>query len=308
MRRSFLENVGGVRIAGLAYGDPARPPVVLLHGIRDHASSLEPIAEALAPRFHVLAPHLRGHGDSEKPGSYSMAELVADLRGLIRARGLRRPVLVGHSLGGQIVSRYAGLFDDVAALVCIEGLGPPRMGEQTRDGRRARLRERVEMLLEGRSRPAPLADLDVAIERFRRRNPRLSDKRVVLLVEQGTEPAPGGGVRWKWAPETQQVWTTFSAEETEELWTCVRCPVLVVTAAESASYWTFRDLASPMSEDRFRVELERKLALFPDVEHVVVPDAGHMVHYDQPDAVSEVLIDFLGRRAQAVSGSGVAIR
>ncbi len=293
---SFQFRAGGVRLAGLAYGDASRAPLVLVHGIRDHAGSFDPIARALAQDYFVLAPDLRGHGDSDKPGSYAMADLVADLRALVLERALVRPALLGHSLGGQIAARYAGLFDDVAALISVEGLGPPRAQDVTPEARRARLRERMAGLLEAPGPREPLADLDAALARFRARNPRLAPERARRLVERGTEPAPGGGLRWKWTPEVQRIWSTLGIDDTEEIWSWIRCPVLVVTAADSASYWTRRGLSDSLAPEAYAADLERKLARFADVEHVVVDGAGHMLHYDQPDALVRVARDFLKRR------------
>jgi pimeloyl-ACP methyl ester carboxylesterase len=293
----FAVESGGLRLAGLAWGDPAAPPLVLVHGIRDHALSFDPIARALAADFRVLAPDLRGHGESPRTGSYAMAEFVADVDALVAGLGLERPVLVGHSLGGQIVLRYAGLFDEVpAAVVSIEGLGPPRRAaEAAAEARRARLRERVRSLREAPEPREPLPDFAAALARFRQRNPRLSEARARALVERGTEPAPAGGVRFRFDPEVSKVWTTLSPDENEEVWSWVRCPVLVVTAADSARYWRGRGL-SEVEGAEFDADHARKLALFADLEHVLVPDAGHMIHYDQPDVLARALTDFLKRR------------
>ena len=296
--REFELTVGQARIRGLEYGDPALRPLVLVHGIRDHGWSLDPIARAFAAEYRVVVPHLRGHGDSEPAGSYAMADLVGDLAALVDARSLSRPVLVGHSLGGQIVAQYAGIFDDVpAALVCIEGLGPPRRaGEATGAGRRELLRERIRASAAGYPAGEALPDLDAAIERFRQRNPSLSEDRARFLVERGTEPHPSGGLRWKWDPDAQKVWTTVSPDENEERWGWVRCPVLIVTASDSARYWTQRGLSEPLPASAFEADLRRKIGCFADAESVVIEAAGHMVHFDQPDTLILALRDFLKRR------------
>jgi pimeloyl-ACP methyl ester carboxylesterase len=295
--KRFQIESGRARIAGLSYGDSARPPLLFVHGIRDHALAFDPIARALAADFRVLAPDLRGHGESSRALSYSMAEFVADVDALVAAFDLHRPVLVGHSLGGQIALRYAGLFDEVpAAVVSVEGLGPPRLaGESAPAARRARLRERIRALREPESPREPLADLDAALARFRARNPRLSEARARALVERGTEPDPDGGLRFRFDPDASKVWTSAPQDETEEIWSWIGCPTLVVTAADSARYWTRVGLARASAAE-FDADLARKLALFGDVEHVVIPDAGHMIHYDQPDALLHALRDFLKRR------------
>jgi pimeloyl-ACP methyl ester carboxylesterase len=289
---------GEVRIRGLDYGDPSLPAMVVVHGMRDHAHSFDPVARAFLGEFRVLVPDLRGHGRSDRPGSYAMAQFVADLHALVLAFSLDRPVLVGHSLGGQIAAHYAGLFAEIpAALLCIEGLGPPRRPEdRSAQGRRERMRERTIALLE-RSEPREgLADLEAAVARFRARHPRLPAARARSLVEHATEPGPGGGLRWRWAPEVHRVWSTIGLDETEEVWSWIRSPVLVVTASESASWWTRRGLSEPILPSEFSAELERKLAIFADAEHVIIEGSGHMVHYDQPEALVGAMRDFLGRR------------
>jgi pimeloyl-ACP methyl ester carboxylesterase len=305
----FEIEVAGVGLAGLAYGEATRPAMVLVHGIRDHAWSLDPIARAFADAYRVWVPHLRGHGDSQKPGSYSMAEFVADLAGLVERFELSRPVLVGHSLGGQIVAQYAGVFDDVpAAVINVEGLGPPRPPEAADpETGRALARRRIRELGAGVPAREPLADVAAAIERFGERNPRLSPERMRLLVERGVEPHPAGGVRWKWAPEASRVWGTVSPDEMERYWSWIRCPVQIVTASGSAAYWARAGLASGLDPERFTAELERKLSRFADAESVAIDEAGHMVHYDQPDALVRVMRDFLERRLERAAGAGAGV-
>ena len=92
----------GLRLHFADWGNEAAPPIILLHGGRDHGRSWDGIARALQPHFHVMAPDLRGHGDSEwaKGSSYSLADHVYDLTHLVGAG--REAVLVGHSFGGMI--------------------------------------------------------------------------------------------------------------------------------------------------------------------------------------------------------------
>ena len=94
---------------------PALPPLVIVHGLRDHSHSFDDLARGLLDRFHVLALDLRGHGDSETTPYYGFGHFVLDLHNLIRALRLERPVLIGHSMGGEIVANYAGCFPDVPA-------------------------------------------------------------------------------------------------------------------------------------------------------------------------------------------------
>ena len=87
-------------------------PVVMLHGMRDVALSLLPIAEAIAETHPVFLMDLRGHGDSDKPGGYAMVQLVYDLHVVMSELVGTSAVLFGHSLGGHVVCRFAALFPD----------------------------------------------------------------------------------------------------------------------------------------------------------------------------------------------------
>lgn len=100
-RRSVL--VDGCAINYLAWGDAARPPLVLVHGGLAHAQWWSPLAPLLARHYHVVAPDLSGHGDSGRRSAYSLEAWAADVMAVCgEACGGSAPVLVGHSLGGQI--------------------------------------------------------------------------------------------------------------------------------------------------------------------------------------------------------------
>src|SRR5688500_6076951 len=112
-------------------GVPAGEPVVLVHGFLDLAWGWRLVAERLATRYRVVAPDLRGHGDSDwigRGGYYHFFDYVADLDDVVGR--LRAPVrLVGHSMGGSVASYLAGARPErIARLALLEGQGPP---EQT---------------------------------------------------------------------------------------------------------------------------------------------------------------------------------
>src|SRR5215475_9475030 len=116
-----------LRLHYVDWGNPTKPPLLLLHGGRDHCRNWDWAAAALRDDWHVLAPDLRGHGDSawSTDGSYAIAGYIYDLAQLVHQQRLAPVTIVAHSLGGQIALRYAGLSPDtVARLVAIEGLGP----------------------------------------------------------------------------------------------------------------------------------------------------------------------------------------
>lgn len=101
----------GLMLSGRAYGDPARPEIVLVHGLGQSRLSWElQTGSALAQQFRIVTYDLRGHGDSDKPDSIAAYAEAArwgdDLQAVLSASGVRRPTLVGWSLGGRIIGDY----------------------------------------------------------------------------------------------------------------------------------------------------------------------------------------------------------
>src|SRR5438132_6842317 len=116
-----------LRLHYVDWGNQDAPPMILLHGGQDHCRNWDWVAARLRRDWHIIAPDLRGHGDSEwsADGSYTMAGYIYDLAQLIDQQRLAPVTIVAHSLGGNIALRYSGLFPDkVRKLVAIEGLGP----------------------------------------------------------------------------------------------------------------------------------------------------------------------------------------
>ncbi|MBI4609363.1 MAG: alpha/beta hydrolase [Candidatus Rokubacteria bacterium] len=115
--------VNGVRLHFRAAG--AGPPMVLLHGWPQTSYAWRKVMPALAERFRVVAPDLRGLGHSDKPASgYDMRTVATDIRELVRALRLEPPYLVGHDWGGLIARRYALDWPGEAARLAILDIVP----------------------------------------------------------------------------------------------------------------------------------------------------------------------------------------
>src|ERR1700729_999020 len=138
----------------------------MIHGNRDHAPNWDWIAERLADGYHILAPDLRGHGDSQwNVGSaYAISEFVYDIAQLVRQTRTAPVRIVAHSLGGNIALQYAGVFpDEVTRLVTIEGYGGPAQLTPPPPVEHLRLWIELGRAMSGRS-PRRYASLDEAFE------------------------------------------------------------------------------------------------------------------------------------------------
>jgi len=277
-RRRSIE-ASGTQLEVYEWGPADGPAILLAHGIQDFALTLAPVAEALADDHRVIAYDLRGHGESAHPGIYTMAHHIADLHAVFLDCDLEQPVVIGHSLGGQVVAQWAGIFAELpSAVVLIEGLGPPyALNRFPEEVKQKRARNAVEALTHPRQHRL-VASKEHAWELLRRVHPRLDPERAREFVELGTRPLPGGGLEWKWDPQVVTTWMSNVPEASEERWSWVTCPTLILTAALANEFWSSR-----------RGERGRR------GRHEEIEGAGHMVHYDAPDRLVGSIRRFLDR-------------
>jgi pimeloyl-ACP methyl ester carboxylesterase len=291
-------DTGGVKLHIYTLGDTRRPPLVMLHGMRDVALSLLPVAQRLADDYQVLLPDLRGHGRSDKPGSYAMPDFIFDLHKLLEAVAEQPVALFGHSLGGQIATRFCAMYPDrVAAAVIVEGLGPPQRPFLSDPDTLLKIEgQRILDTLGQSASTRPLPDVEFAASRLLVNNPRLTPASAQALASQATTRDPQGNLIWAFDQRVSAVFLG-SQGDSERYWKSVRCPVLLITGEHAGEYWS---TSAPPGSDwngRFAAgELEARLAMFRDHEHLAFEDSGHMVHFDEPERLAHATHDFLRRR------------
>ena len=118
--------VDGMRLAYSDWGGSGLN-IVLIHGARSSRQNWDLVAPLLRRRWRVLAPDMRGHGDSDKPANgYDIPALASDLHGFLTALEVSNPLLVGHSLGASVVAEYGKAHPSVpCGLVFVDGIMPP---------------------------------------------------------------------------------------------------------------------------------------------------------------------------------------
>jgi len=262
------------------WGDESKPPLLLIHGNRDHARTWDQVAARLKRDYCVYAVDLRGHGDSAWAvgGQYSLPEFVLDVA-MLAAELNRNPLtIIGHSLGGAVALEYSGVFpEQVRKVVAIEGLGP-RVGEPTPASRR--MRRWIGNLREfDKRQPRHYASIEDAVRRMLEENPHLTTEMAHHLTIHGMRENDDGTRSWKFDNYVRlHSPYEFNISEAREIWNQIRCPVLLIRGSES---WA----ADP--------EEDGKASAFHAYRAVVVKDAGHWVHHDRLDDFMKVVEDFL---------------
>ncbi|MGH8880240.1 MAG: alpha/beta fold hydrolase [Stackebrandtia sp.] len=125
MTAEFTINVGTVTMHYRAWGDPESPALILLHGSGSSGMAWQQLGPTLANDWRVYAPDARGHGDTDWPGGYSFEAMADDLAGFVANLALRRPVLVGHSMGGVAAYLCAQRHPDVPSALVLAETPPP---------------------------------------------------------------------------------------------------------------------------------------------------------------------------------------
>lgn len=267
------------------WGNPSAPPLLLIHGGRDHCRNWDAVAQRLRNGWHIIAPDLRGHGDSEwsGSGSYGMAAYIYDLAQLIESQKLAPVTIVAHSLGGMIALRYAGVFPDrVRKVVSIEGLGPSpkQIAERLSNPFSARMRTWVSEQRGLAARSARrYASIEDAAARMQAENKRLSPEQALHLTRYGINQNEDGTYSWKfdnylrsWPP------VEMTQPEIEHLWAEINCPALLIYGSES---WA----SNPAHDGRDHH--------FKTGRVVTINGAGHWVHHDRLDEFVKLVVEFL---------------
>ena len=273
----FSTGPRGLTLRICEWGEP-RPgvlPKLVLHGYLEQGAAWHAVATHLGG--HVFAPDHRGHGLSEHVGAggfYHFWDYISDVDALVTHLG-GKVDLIGHSMGGTIASLYAGARPEtVRKLVLIEGLGPPDASAES-PTERARL-----FLLHRRHLPdhSPVADLDDAVRRMRKFNPRLPLETAQALAARILRPRPEGGLTWTWDPQHRsRSAIPFVAANFAQFLAAIDAPTLLIDGAHGFSV----------------PDADWRASHLKNAQRVRIDDAGHLLHHDQPAELARVIVAFL---------------
>jgi pimeloyl-ACP methyl ester carboxylesterase len=266
-----------------SWGDASAPPLVLLHGTRDASASFQFLVDSLKGNWRIIAPDWRGHGQTQNTvvGSW-FHDYLADLDALLEALFPNQPVdLVGHSLGGNVASVYAGLRPDkVRHMISLDAFGVVPLNE-------AQVRDEVLNWLQSARRTPPHKRYHSVAEMAHKlcaSNRRLSWDKALYLAANMSRPLAGGGFTWQFELVLRRsTQTLHTLGEWIACWQKIMAPKLWIASADGLP-GTVR--ADPK--------------LFAEVKSIIDPgsvqvlaDTGHNLHHDAPVLLAAMIERFL---------------
>jgi pimeloyl-ACP methyl ester carboxylesterase len=264
------------------WGNVSKPPMLLIHGGRDHARNWDWVAQKLRDEYHILAPDLRGHGDSEwsRGGQYGLIDYVLDIAQLLDQLQLFPIVIIGHSLGGAISCQYGGIYPErVKHLIAIEGLGPPPENIQRRPAYQRMQTWIGQMQAFAGRHPRRYPSLQDAVQRMQDANKHLSAEQAYHLTLHGTYRNEDGTYTWKFDNYVRSHSPyEFNMDEARRIWGRITCPTLLVRGTES---WATDPVQAGQA------------SAFRNAQCVDIANAGHWVHHDQLDKFLSLVRHFI---------------
>jgi pimeloyl-ACP methyl ester carboxylesterase len=280
--RSTFVTLRGLRQHVLHWGPEhdAAQTWFLLHGFQDCAATFQFLVDALPRDWRFIAPDLRGFGASEGTAQpYWFPDYFADLDALLELLEPAHPVrLLGHSLGGNVVSMYAGIRPErVERLISLEGFGLRRTPATQAPQRYAEWLQQLRLA----PREGRYASVEALAGKLRQRNARLTSERASFIARAWTRDGDDGAVELRFDPWHRLVNPTlYRREEAEACWRRVTAPALLVLAAES-------EYLQRLQADGDAASLA---SAFPATTLVTLAGLGHMMHHEDPAAVAASIV------------------
>lgn len=260
---------------GLAWSEwtGGPPPTLLMHGVGNYARYWDLFADAVDGRLQLIASDARGHGDSDKPlqaEAYTSGEFVDDALAIMGAAGVKRALVVGHSMGGGHAAHLAAEHPErVRGLVLVDW-SPAPLAPGAERARRLSL-----------ARPARFPDDAAALAYLRETSPGYSDAVYANRLAHAFTRGPAG-LAWKSSSTALAAILAASRDTAGRGPDLARiaCPTLLVRGIRSAVLSADVALATARTlHDGRLLEL----------------DAGHNVALDRPSELAAAIVDFAAR-------------
>lgn len=269
------------------WGNPNKPKVFFFHGFKDSGQGFELLCRILEKDFFCIAPDLRGFGKTQhtpNPLGYFFYEYVADLHALFEYYSKEESLkLVGHSMGGNIISLYAGTFpEQVSHLVNIEGLG---IVDRIPESGPTRLKKWVEGV--GKASKHSYRDLNELSNKLQKRSPGIPEEYALFLAKTMLRPISKG---YEPVFDSKHQWVNpylFQLPNVAAFWKRIRAKCLFVLGQRT-------DWKSIFPVDNPTMEVKKRISMYPfQSQTIEIKNSGHQVHWEKPKELAKHIQVFL---------------
>ncbi|MGH1541867.1 MAG: alpha/beta fold hydrolase [Arenicella sp.] len=278
-------DINGLQFHIQEWGDPDSPKLFMLHGWMDCGASFQFMAPYLADKYHIIAPDLRGFGETEHaPGGYWFPDYFADLDALLDHYSPDEEVdILGHSMGGNIVLMYCGIRRKrIGRALSLEGIGLPEKPAREAPKRYSQwLRQMKSNKIHNTYRN--LAVLQKAIKTH---NPSLNDDMIEKLSIIWSRPiGHDGSVMLKHDKKHRYVNPIrYNFDDVTETWKLAKAQIGLVMARNSNQFTQFRDDG--------RITTTKRILNISESNYYIVEDSNHMLHLEQPQSTANCIAEF----------------
>ncbi|MDD5711587.1 MAG: alpha/beta hydrolase [Smithellaceae bacterium] len=271
------ENIGDADVCYLFYDGPDGA-IVFLHATGFLPWLWHPIARTLRTNHQIVAPYFCDHRETEpEEGGLSWMVMAKDMADLCENLSLRKPLLVGHSMGATVLTMACAAYGlDARGLILIEPIFLPQELYQ--------LEPRVEyhpLASKSIKRTNYWSDEAAAMEYLRSRSlfQKWDEEMLRLYIAFGMRPGETGGLELVCSPRREA--SLFMGGMHYDPWPLlpkVSCPVLILEGEES--------------ENRSYIDLKKAVSLFPRAEYRLVAEAGHLIPMEKPQEIAAIIEDY----------------
>ncbi|MFB0488680.1 haloacetate dehalogenase [Methylobacterium sp. OAE515] len=278
--RRHTVHANGIRQHYLEAG--SGPPVVLLHGFPETNYAWRHQIPVLAEHFRVVAPDLRGYGETDKPASgYDKRTMALDLLELLKSLGIGRIALVGHDRGARVATRFAKDHPNLLDRLVVMDNVPTRIVARSMNAQIAKaywffmfhlVPDLPEALIAGRE--------DIWLRHFFSDwcfDPStISGADLEAYVAAYRAPGAVRGAMADYRANAED-----NAQDLVDADVKIACPVLALWGADFGAVGKMFDMASVWAE------------MADDLRTAAIPSCGHLPHEERPEEVNSLLLDFL---------------
>ncbi|MFX1452006.1 MAG: alpha/beta fold hydrolase [Promethearchaeota archaeon] len=252
-----------IKLSYIDYGGKGNY-VVLLHGLMSRATNWYETALWMKNKYHVIGFDLRGHGRSEKPdANYSRELMIEDIALAMNQLGIYNSIVIGHSMGGSIAWGLAVMHPELVKALIIEDKSAQALPKEA-------LEDWEEFF---KSWPVPFCCLKEARQFFGNLHPTYADHFIEFLEEKELGYYP----IFKFEHLLKILSMRIEKSRWDEM-EQINCPTLIIKGGDSSFQ---HDHAKKMSK------------LIKNCQLIEIPNAGHVVHDDQPEQFRNAIENFL---------------